>query len=251
VLAEYLAGGGRALILLDATQDNRKYTIEDVLSKYGITPKSGLVVETDGNHFFESPTNPGITTYPTHRITENLGLTVYFGAIGVMPADKLPDNAEVKSLLETTSKSWLVANPITGTTLPPKNEKAGDISGPISLGVAMKFNPPKDKEKESAYKTRLVVIGDSDFASNILTSPNPESGVFAPGNVDLFVNSINWLADRYNINAVPKDRTPPTLTLSTEQKRQIAYLVLGILPATAILLAFVVWYLRKRNKVKK
>jgi ABC-2 type transport system permease protein len=249
MLSDYLSGGGRALVMLDATQDNKKFNIEEILGNYGIAVTPGLTVEPDPERFFQSPLNPGIKSYQSHKITENLDLSVYFGVEMVKPADKLPNNAEVKSLMETSPGSWLAVKPITGTTLPPKAQ--GDVSGPISLGVAMKFNAPKGKENDTSYKTRLVVIGDSDFGSNTLTSPDPNRGVFAPGNVDLFVNSMNWLSDRYNINAAPKDRTPATLTLSDAQKRQLQYLVLIVLPGLALLMGIVVWRLRRQNRMKK
>ena len=48
--------------------------------------------------------------------------------------------------------------------------------------------PPADGQDASPNKpeTRLVVVGDSDFAANAV------AGI--PGNQDMFLNMVNWLA---------------------------------------------------------
>ncbi len=55
---------------------------------------------------------------------------------------------------------------------------------------------------ESEQKTRLVVVGDSEFANNLYYS--------AQGNGNLFMNIISWLAEEEDLIAIrakePEDR---------------------------------------------
>ena len=86
----------------------------------------------------------------------------------------------------------------------------GDIPGPVSLAVAVSApvggatpppapDAPADRAKP---ETRLVVVGDSDFASNAYLG--------VAGNRDLFLNIVNWLAQQENLIAIrprdPQDR---------------------------------------------
>ena len=70
--------------------------------------------------------------------------------------------------------------------------------------------------------TRLVVFGDSDFASN---------GGLMGANADLFLNAANWLLDRQELLALP----PRTLdeiqvVLDARQLRRLFLAVVVCLP---------------------
>jgi ABC-type uncharacterized transport system involved in gliding motility auxiliary subunit len=86
---------------------------------------------------------------------------------------------------------------------------------------------------------RLVVIGDSDFASNQLI------GEFR--NRDLFVNSVNWLlGDVEAISVRPGQARASRLQLSSEQFLEIRYLALFVMPEVIALLGVVAWWQRRR-----
>ena len=67
--------------------------------------------------------------------------------------------------------------------------------------------PKPDPAKAGAGvrpKSRFVTIGDSDFAAN--------NAVRIQGNQDLFLNTINWLAQQENLISIrpkPPKRQPP------------------------------------------
>jgi hypothetical protein len=73
---------------------------------------------------------------------------------------------------------------------------------------------PPQSRAEGREEPRLVVFGDSDFASN--------QGIEAYRNRDLFVNSVNWLlGDVEAISVRPPKSRASRLTLSSEQFSQI------------------------------
>ena len=85
------------------------------------------------------------------------------------------------------------------------------MPGPISLAVAVSAPvagasapPPAEGQEPDPNKpeTRLVVVGDSDFAANSVAGIG--------GNRDMFLNIVNWLAQQDNLISVrprnPEDR---------------------------------------------
>ena len=85
---------------------------------------------------------------------------------------------------------------------------------------------PVDPEvdiSKTATETRVAVMGDSDFASNFALG--------IQGKRDLFLNTVNWLAQQENLVAIrarqPEDRR---ITLTANQQRRIQWLSLVFLP---------------------
>ena len=74
----------------------------------------------------------------------------------------------------------------------------GDIPGPLTVAVS---------GENAVTGARLIVIGDVDFASDIALRRE------AYFNLDLFVNSLNWLAEEEQlINIQPRSSTLRTFT---------------------------------------
>ena len=97
------------------------------------------------------------------------------------------------------------------------------MQGPISLAVAVSAPvegatppPPADGQDANPNKpeTRLVVVGDSDFAANSV------AGI--AGNRDMFLNMVNWLAQQENLISVrPRNPEDRRITLTAGQDRMI------------------------------
>ena len=94
---------------------------------------------------------------------------------------------------------------------------------PLELGRARRRRRPRARQPPEPKTARLVVFGDSDFASNQLI------GEFR--NRDLFVNSVNWLlGDVEAISVRPGQARASRLQLSSEQFLEIRYLALFVMP---------------------
>ena len=86
---------------------------------------------------------------------------------------------------------------------------------------------------------RLVVFGDSDFATNEFLD--------ALRNRDLFVNSINWLSgDVSQITVRPNVSRASSFQMSQEQFRRIQFLSLFVLPEAIAVVGVLVWWLRRK-----
>ena len=87
-------------------------------------------------------------------------------------------------------------------------------------------------------ETRLVVIGDSDFATNGV--------VGIQGNRDMFLNTVNWLAQQENLISIrarePEDRR---LTLTADQQRRLYWLSLLLVPGFVLGTGVYTWWRRR------
>jgi ABC-type uncharacterized transport system involved in gliding motility auxiliary subunit len=107
------------------------------------------------------------------------------------------------------------------------------MKGPVSLAVVATKDLGENK------KARLVVYGDSDFASN--------SGFGLQGNGNLFLNTISWLAqDESFISIRPKDPEDRRLTMTEAQGRLVSYVMLLFLPVGVLLAGVSVWMKRRK-----
>jgi ABC-type uncharacterized transport system involved in gliding motility auxiliary subunit len=88
---------------------------------------------------------------------------------------------------------------------------------------------------------RLVVFGDSDFATNEFLD--------ALHNRDLFLNSINWLAGEVeSITVRPNVSRASTFEMSQDQFRFLQYLSLLVVPEAIAVIGVLVWWSRRTRK---
>ena len=77
------------------------------------------------------------------------------------------------------------------------------VSAPATESVTKGDAKAGDNQPDKKAETRVVAIGDSDFASN--------AALGVQGNRNLFLNTINWLVQQENLISIrpPRSRRPP------------------------------------------
>jgi ABC-type uncharacterized transport system involved in gliding motility auxiliary subunit len=94
---------------------------------------------------------------------------------------------------------------------------------------------PSDPPKQ---ETRVVVIGDSDYASN-----SPPS---VQGNRNLFLNIIGWLSQQENLISIrPKEPDDRRLVLTSTQQTTILVLALLVIPIGIFGTGVYTWWRRR------
>ena len=137
-------------------------------------------------------------------------------------------DATTTDLLKTSDESWAETE-LKGNEVAFNEGK--DKKGPITLGVAA-TRTIGDKD------ARLVVIGDSDFATN------EYAGLQRNG--DLFMNSANWLAqDEELISIRPKNPTDRKVTMTASQQNTFFWLSLVFMPVAVIGSGVYIWWKRR------
>ena len=67
-----------------------------------------------------------------------------------------------------------------------------------------------------------------------------------PGNLPLFMNTINWLAQQENLIAIgPRDPQDRRITLTAGQQQRILYLTVFIVPGLVLLAGIQTWWRRR------
>jgi ABC-type uncharacterized transport system involved in gliding motility auxiliary subunit len=203
------------------------------MKKWSIDVGNNFVVDASGvgRLFGAGPSIPLVTNYGQHKITERFNVMTFFPFVrSVAPAQNPPQGLQVEQLLASNEQSWGESD--------LKSNQAGfdakvDMKGPVSLAVVATKDLGENK------KGRLVVYGDSDFASN--------NGFGLQGNGNLFLNTISWLAQDENFISIrPKDPEDRRLTMTEAQGRLVSYVMLLFLPVGVLLTGISVWMKRRK-----
>jgi ABC-type uncharacterized transport system involved in gliding motility auxiliary subunit len=255
-LGAYLDQGGKLLVMIDPPPDSDTPAPEGLLGMlraWGIELGTGVVVDASGmgQLLGADASVPVVANYPFHPITDRFNLlTAYPLARPVHVAAGTPDDRVAQSFLETSAQSWSEADVealLTGQV--ELNEEAGDQPGPVAIGMAVSAPAPSaepvvidadagDEDDAAPPETRLVVIGDSDFATNGV--------VGIQGNRDMFLNTVNWLAQQEDLISIrarePEDRR---LTLTADQQRRVFWLSLFLVPGFVLGTGVYTWWRRR------
>jgi ABC-type uncharacterized transport system involved in gliding motility auxiliary subunit len=236
LLQEYLEGGGALVFLSEPKLSTPETGEEDPLIDYlkttwGIELNNDIVVDLNSS----LPLYGIANKYASHSITDDLkNTTTYFPtAQSLKTTDFSQSSITTTELVLTGENSWgetdLEALGSEGSL--EYNEDVDEI-GPLTLVVTA---------ENSETGARIVVFGDSDFASN---------GFFYDlGNGDLIVNSIDWAAgEEQLISLTPKSSTQRYVTSPSVQTIGIIFLVTVVLiPGIFIVFGISTWWQRRKR----
>ena len=226
----YLNKGGSVAIFLDPPP---AASLTDFLKRWSIDVGNNMVVDASGvgRLFGAGPTIPLVTNYSHHKITEHFNTMTFFPLVrSVAPLMPPVSGISAEQLLASNERSWGETDlKSTQAEFDPKT----DLKGPVPLATVA------TKDLGDNKKSRLVVYGDSDFASN---------GFFGlQGNGNLFLNTIAWLAqDESFISIRPKNPEDRRLTMTEAQGRLASYVMLLFLPGLVISMGVKMWIARRK-----
>ncbi len=251
-LKRYLAGGGRALLLLDPAFAAGRPTrmldlgLSGLLEAWGMRLDDDIVIDPKGRVPLMGAETLFANAFRPHPITKLLeGAAVVFPlARSVRLAEKMPEGVTGTVLLETSPDGWGETDL---ASLEVKVEKgAGDVPGPVPLAVAVESTsagagarPQGPAPSPAPPRTRLVVVGDSDFAAN---------GTFAnAANSFLVAAAANWAMEREALVAIPPRSTDQVaVTMTRSDIRSMTLVAVLLMPALAISLGLAVWFRLRR-----
>ena len=251
MLKAYLARGGKILLMLDPVlkaDQPQPAGLQALLKDWGIEAGNDLVLDVSGmgRLIGTDESVPVAASYPAHPITENFQLlTAYPLARSMSPIEGGAGGHTAQRLVETSRSSWAETNLKSLSSSDPAKLDDADKKGPVSLAAAVSGAPAaeapdagKNGAEPKKGETRIVAFGDSDFASN--------AALGVQGNRDLFLNTINWLAQQENLISIrPKDPEDRRITLTADQERRIFYLTVLIVPGLVLLAGVQTWWRRR------
>ncbi len=267
---KYLARGGKILFMLDPPDRvgaPELTNITALLKEWAIEVGSGVVVHAPQDAAVPkgeaielaalAPVRGGDGTYvlaakyTQHPIMQGFRrYSVYRLARVISPASAGAEGRSAQTLVETTKSSWAesdVARLLKEGKVSFDPDK-GDKEGPLSLAAAVSA-PATDvpapagdagDKKDDAPKpeSRIVVFGDSDFASNSIAG--------FEGNSDLFLNAVNWLGQQENMIAIrPRDPEDRRITMTADQQIVTFWLTVVVIPGLILVTGIWTWWRRR------
>jgi ABC-type uncharacterized transport system involved in gliding motility auxiliary subunit len=249
----YLAKGGKLLVMMDPVikvDQPQPVGLQALLKDWGIDAGNDVILDVSGmgRLIGTDESVPVAASYPPHPITEDFRLlTAYPLARSMSPVDGGVNGHTAQRIVETSSRSWAETNLKSLSGGQPAKQDEGDKPGPVALASAVSAaataapppaTPPKEGTAPKPAETRVVAFGDSDFASN--------GALGVAGNRDLFLNTVNWLAQQENLIAIrPRDPEDRRITLTADQERRIFYLTVLIVPGLVLLAGVQTWWRRR------
>lgn len=254
-LRAFLRKGGKLLLLLDPPDKGTAAPANNLIAfarEWGISIGNNLVVDASGlGQMLGTDASVPIAMPVQHPITDKFRLMTAFPiARSVAPVEGGVEGRTAQKVLETSPQSWAETD-IAGlyaTGRPERNVDKGDQSGPVSIAAAVSAPaaetpaappagaaaPPEAPKAE----TRVVVVGDSDFASN--------SAIGLQGNKDLFLNMTNWLAQQEDLIAIrPRNPEDRPISMTADQGMMVRIFGLAMIPALLMLAGVMVWWKRR------
>ena len=228
-LERYLERGGALLVMIDPRAQTNLY--ED-LSRWGAEMGDDVIVD-PMQSVSGQPTAPVVDRYADpHPVGEKLSRTVFSMVRSVSIAADYPG---LTSLVFTSDHSWAERDLDEWLKSGRATQDEHDLPGPVPLAVA---GTPRLAGGDGT--SRIVVVGDSNFATNEL--------IDVLSNRDLFLNSIHWLlGDVERIAVRPNVARASSVSLTDGQLQAVQYLVLFVLPEGIAVVGAVVWWSRRRQ----
>ncbi|NOZ26238.1 MAG: hypothetical protein GXO94_09145 [Nitrospirae bacterium] len=270
---QFILRGGKVLFLLDRVSADLQYGfgravetgLEDLLSSYGIELKPVLVYdlsagmvnvkERRGGFVFTAvapyPFFPRITGLSRESmVTRNIeAVTLGFASpIGIENREGI----ETTVLARTSDRSGVLNAPFYVAV--DRRFKEKDFSGPprpVAVVVSGKFRSlfsDKGKDEDGDLvkegESRLIVIADSDFAS--------DDFIGLTENAQFVLNAVDWLSEDDTLISIRAKRieSRPVRDLSPALQKAVRYSSVAVPPLLAVLTGLGIWVYRKGRRVR-
>jgi ABC-type uncharacterized transport system involved in gliding motility auxiliary subunit len=228
-LERYLERGGRLVALLEPGVQSG---IEPLLDRWGIQAPEGVIIDPasgDG----ALGIRPIVYNYETHPLARGLNpdrMTFFEGARPLVVHNTGPGD-EVRRVVLASPRSWVTQD--LSVLSGRRAELAPDGARQDYHTIAAAGRFPR-----AGGEARLVVIGDSDFASN--------RHLRSLYNLDLVLNAVHWAVERESeITLRPKLSTPKQFPLPIQSTLRAFHGVGLLVPELLLLAAGLVWLRRQ------
>ena len=253
-VGDFLRANGNAFFLLDPFVQSG---LEPVLRANGVVVDDNIVID-EARHFWADVSSPAVTSYNHHQVTRQLPLTFYPGARSLSPSPQRVPGTSIMPIVNSSTNSY-------GETAPDRvgldeNDQAGPNTimaiisrRPVDPGSAEALRrleqqedpppipalPPEEANGDAAAmptgRSRIAVVGDSDFATN--------SFFHILGNGTLFVNTVSYLAAQENLIGIePRTYDLPRVNLTNRQMKGTLFLTIVLIPGILAVVGIGVWW---------
>ena len=236
MLRSYTAKGGDLVLLSSLSETESFPNLYGLMGDYGVSSVAGVVFEGNNSNSYYNYPHYLSPTLGSHAITQPLidgNYSVLMPEAHGLLIGEAPENTTVTSLLNTSDAAYSKTGawPLTVT-----EQEAGDIDGPFSVAVAIR------QTISDTENANIVWISSIQLLS---TNANT---VISGGNLDLFMNSLNWAAENTNeISIRGKNQDVQYLTIHSGSATAMTLLVVGVIPVCFLAVGIYLFIRRKRK----
>ncbi len=137
MLADYVATGGKLLVMAGPVEDASLDNLNSLLSDYGVTVNEGIVVEGDREHYASQSPLALMPDMSSNDITDPLIEERYYPILTIangLTVGEDTGEGTVTTLLTTSDAAFSKA---AGYEMTSYDQEEGDIAGPFVLGVSI------------------------------------------------------------------------------------------------------------------
>ena len=231
----YVEGGGALFVAIDPRSQTNLF---ELLLDWGVVLGDDVIVD-HALAVYGQATTPIAGEYDgRHPITAPLREPTLFPVARSVEFD-VEAGLDYSTLVKTGNDSWAERDLDAWRDSGRAEYDSDDLDGPVPVAIAGVPRIESAEGEPAATAGRIVVFGDSDFATNEFFD--------ALRNRDLFINSVNWLAgDIEQITLRPNISRASSFQMSQDQFRRIQYLSLFVLPEAIAIFGVVVWWFRRK-----
>ncbi len=247
ILLEYSRRGGSILLLLEP--ETAPDSFKGFLSRYGVGVGEGTVVDTASyvapNPSFLQIKNTN-SQLPEHPLTEDFDVLYMPGSTSFtysIDPQTIPLTDEGIPYVRQELVAISTLNSWAETDIENIEFQVDeDIGGPHPVAVAVEavseIGGSPRRNGDELIGTQMVLVGDTDFASNAYFG--------SARNGDLFVNAVNYLADDYELITLrPKTVAFRELVLTESERNFVRWSGWLLMPILVALAGIWAWWRRR------
>lgn len=215
MLADYVGGGGKLLVMAGAAEEGILENLYSLLSDYGVTAHEGIVVDSDREHYAFGRPYILMPDIASSEITDSLVDKNYYTIMPIalgLTVDSYTGKGTVTELLTTSSASFSKA---AGYNLSTYEWEEGDIEGPFALAVSIEDNSG----------------GQIDWFTSDEFLNEMYNAYSSGANMDLAMNALSDLIGESEAMAIrSKSLNYNYLTISDSTSSLLKVLMIGVFP---------------------
>ena len=221
MLADYVAGGGKLLVMAGAVKEGILENLYSLLGDYGVTANEGIVVDNDRKHYAFGVPYVLMPDMASSHITDPLIEENYYAIMPIslgLTVDGSTSKGTVTQLLTTSYNSFSKSfSKLAGDSFSTYEREEGDIEGPFSVAVSIDDNSGG----------QIHWFTSDEFL-------NERYNAYSSGaNMDMAINALSDLIGESEAMAIrSKSLNYNYLTISDSTSSLLKVLMIGVFPLT-------------------